>query len=95
MLSLDVINEISENLNRINSNSLIRFSLRYQENTIYVYKKNSQITTNYCRIEYEDDNDYLCVHFYNFEMSQYDPHYIKIRKDTLTTDLELLLNINK
>ncbi len=95
MLSLDIINEIKENLSRINSNSVIKFSLRYQDNTIYVYMKNSQLTTNYCRIDYEDDNDYLFVRFYDFALSQYDLNCFRIRKDALTSDLELLLNINR
>lgn len=92
MLSLEYINKLSEKLNLINYQNEMKYMLRYQENTIFIFVKRSQITTNYCRIDFEEDSDDISIQFYNFDASRYENEKILIKKETLYTDLGLIIN---
>lgn len=92
MISLDLIEELNERISLINYPSSSKYMLRYQDNTIFILVKKAQITTNYCRLDYdENSNDYV-VRFYNFDKSEYKKEKIRIKKETLCTDLELILS---
>ncbi|MDD2649772.1 MAG: hypothetical protein PHF36_01375 [Candidatus Cloacimonetes bacterium] len=95
MVPIEFIDNINEKLSYINSQSTKKYTLRYQEDIIYIDIKSSQITTCYCRITCDKSNKYLIIQFYNYDLCEYEQHTMRVKKEVFKTDLELLLNLSK
>lgn len=90
MIPIKIRNEIISGLNRINSMNSVKFMVRFRENLIYLDLNETMITSNYCRIEYLEEKDFLFVQFYNLEQSLFEPEKVRFKKDIIKDNLELL-----
>lgn len=90
MIPLKTKDEIISGLNHINSINSVKFMARFRDNYIYLDLNETMITTNYCKIEYSEENEFLFVQFYNSDQSQFEQDKIRFKKEILANNLELL-----
>jgi len=91
MIPIKTKEDIINGLSRINSSNRVKFVARFRENYVYLDISETMITSNYCKIEYHDEHDFLLVQFYNSIQSRFEPDKVKFKKDILEKNLELLL----